>query len=102
MDAEKINIGKKKKRRWVFAALRVALALAIAFCISQLQLDYIEGFFFDLRIRTRPEPKTSGQIALIAIDTKTEEVLKRLPEASDFSLLFKQLEGSKPRHVLYA
>jgi signal transduction histidine kinase len=96
------NIGTKRKRRWVFAGLRVALALAIAFFICQLQLDYIEGFFYDLRIRVRPEPKTSGQIALIAIDTKTQEVLKRLPEAADFSLVFKQLETSNPRHVLYA
>ena len=92
----------KLNRQWVFAGLRVALALLIAFFICQLQLDSIESLFYDLRVRARPTPQTSGQIVLISIDTKTQEVLKRLPEASDITKLLKQLELGMPRHILFA
>lgn len=90
------------KKRWLFASLRVLLALGIAFFICQIQLDYFESMFYDLRVRLRPSTATSEKIVLINIDIKTQEMLKRLPEANDHAQLFKQLLLSQPRKVLYA
>lgn len=91
----------KRKRRWLFAALRIGLAIGLAIIISQFRLNYLEGFFYDMRVRTRPAPHTSGQIVLVTIDTKTQEQLRRLPNADDFVRLFNQLHKSSPRQVLY-
>ena len=91
----------RNKRRLLFAALRIGLAIGLAVFIFQLRLDYLEGFFYDLRVRTRPVPQTSGQISLVTIDTKTQEQLRRLPEADDFVRLFNQLHKASPRQVIY-
>jgi hypothetical protein len=89
------------KRRWLFASMRVLLALGIAFFICQIHLDFLESFFYDLRVRARPTPPTSGKIALIVIDANTQELLKRMPEAIDHIQLFKNLALGHPRKVLY-
>lgn len=91
----------QSKKRWLFAGLRVFLALGIAFFICQIELDYIESLFYDLRVRLRPAPPLSGHVVLINIDTKTQELLKRAPEANDHSQMFKQLALGHPRKVLY-
>lgn len=98
---ERNTLKKNQKRRWLFGSLRILLALGIAFFICQIQLDYIESLLFDMRVRSRPAPDTSGLISIINIDTKTQEALKRLPEAADHTLLFKQLAKANPLRVLY-
>ncbi|MEQ1664978.1 MAG: CHASE2 domain-containing protein, partial [Bdellovibrionales bacterium] len=95
----KISAGRRPK---LFAALRVLLAAGIGLFICQLNLDYIESLFYDIRVRTRPAPQTSGKIALINIDTKTQERLKRQPEALDIAFFLRQLAESKPAQIIYS
>ncbi len=90
-----------KKRTWIFNILRSALALCLAFFLVQIQLDYIESFFYDVRVRLRPAPMTSGRIATVALDIKTQEELKTSPEAKHHIELFKQLQKAKPKAVVY-
>ena len=92
---------RKQKRAWLFAGLRVLLALGIAFFICQLELHYFESLLYDLRVRTKPTPKISDQIVLIKIDNKTQELLKRTPEALDHESLFEILGQAKP-HIVVA
>ena len=98
---ERENVIPKSKRKWLFSTLRMVLALGIAFFICQIQLDYIESVFYDLRMRFRPAPESSGRIVIIDIDPKTQEKLRRLPEAHDHTLLFNQLAKSNAKKVLY-
>ena len=98
MKSEK---SKKSKRRWLFAALRIGLAIGLAVLIFQFRLSYFEGFFYDMRVRTRPAPATSGNIVLVTVDQKTQEDLQRLPDANDFVKLFNRLARAKPRRVVY-
>lgn len=90
-----------QKRVWFFTSLRVVLALAIAFFLCQIQLDFIESYTYDLRVRLRPTPKTSGHVQTIVIDTKTQEDLKRMPEALDFVKFFDELAKAGPKAVMY-
>lgn len=90
-----------QKRVWFFTTLRVVLALAIAFFLCQIQLDYIESYTYDLRVRLRPTPDTSGHVQTIVIDTKTQEDLKRMPEALDFVKFFDELAKASPKAVVY-
>lgn len=89
------------KKRVVFSWLRILLALGIAFFICQIQLDYLESVFYDWRVQLRPTPPISKQIAIINIDLKTQENLKRLPEAIDYLPFFKHLALSNPKKVIY-
>ncbi|MCB0349971.1 MAG: CHASE2 domain-containing protein [Bdellovibrionales bacterium] len=89
------------KKRWLFTGLRLLLALGIAFFICQIQLDYLESMFYDLRVRLRPTPATSNKIVIVNIDIKTQEMLKRLPDANDTTQLFKQLNLARPKKILY-
>jgi signal transduction histidine kinase len=89
------------KRSWTYTFLRVGLALGIAFFISQINLDYMESFFYDLRVRLRAQPSYSNQIVLLTIDNKTQEYLKRMPEAKDHTALFNQLSEHKPEQIAY-
>src|SRR5690606_31462074 len=90
-----------QKRRFLWAGLRMALALGIAFFICQVQLDFLEALFYDLRVRMRPVPKSSERISLILIDKHTQEELKRMPEALDYVKLFNGLKNGEPLKVLY-
>jgi signal transduction histidine kinase len=89
------------KRRWLFASLRIFLALGIALFICQIELDYLESMFYDMRTRLRPAPKSSGHIAIINIDTKTQELLMRMPDANDHVKLFRQLARTNAKKILY-
>lgn len=90
-----------KKRTWIFNLLRVSLALGVAFFLVQIQMDYIEAFFYDMRVRLRPTPSVSERVATIAIDVKTHEEIKHSPEASDHIELFRRLQEANPKAVVY-
>ena len=67
----------------------------------QIQLNYIEAFFYDMRVRLRPAPVTSQRVTTIAIDVETQGKLKHIPEAQDYILLFQQLQKAQPKAVIY-
>jgi signal transduction histidine kinase len=90
-----------KRRPWVFTTIRVAIALGIALVLMQIELDSMEAFFYDLRVRARPTQPVSDQIVTIGIDSKTLEELKRRPDARDHVMFFERLQVSDPKAVLY-
>jgi signal transduction histidine kinase len=89
------------KRALLFNALRVFLALSIAFFLCQIQLDFLESYTYDLRVRMRPTPSVSGNIETVTIDNKTQESLKRMPEALDYVKFFDELAKAQPKAVIY-
>lgn len=91
----------KFSRPFLFSALRIGLALGIAVILCQIQLDYIESFTYDLRVRLRPTPPVSGHVQTLIYDTRTQEILKRAPDALDYIKLFQKLAEAKPAAVLY-
>ncbi|HVK62279.1 MAG TPA: ATP-binding protein [Bdellovibrionales bacterium] len=99
-----LNQSPKPKRDasyYTFAFIRVALALSIAFIISQFRFDYIEALFYDARVRFTPAPQTSGKIELIAVDPLTVEKNRRVPSAVDHLQLLETVTSANPRAIIY-
>lgn len=88
-------------RQDLVRVIRVAFALGIAFAVSQFNLDYLESWTYDLRVRFQKITPPSGNIELVAIDTSTLKELGRDPHATDHTLLLKNLAKLKPRAVIY-
>lgn len=90
-----------KRKGLIFNGIRMLLAIGIAFFLVQIQFDSIEAFFYDMRVRISPVTAPSGKVATIAIDVKTQEQLRRTPEAKDYLSIFKKLADAKPLAVVY-
>ncbi len=88
-------------KRLTFLALRVGLALALAVFIWQIKLDYLESYFYDLRVRLRPAPETSGHVVLVMIDPMTVEKLKGAPTLSYHADFLKKIKSAKVNSLLY-
>ncbi len=80
---------------------RIGLALCLGYFISQLKLDYIESFLYDLRVRTQPYHATQNEIVLVMISPKTVEKTKGPPKASDHRIVLDNLLKLNPRSVIY-
>ncbi|HRO67380.1 MAG TPA: CHASE2 domain-containing protein, partial [Pseudobdellovibrionaceae bacterium] len=85
----------------VLSAARVAVALALAFLIFQIRLDYLESVLYDARMRLRPAPTASGHVETILINPKTIEALKGAPGLADHGLFLERLASVEPKAVVY-
>ncbi|MFZ3230853.1 MAG: CHASE2 domain-containing protein [Pseudobdellovibrio sp.] len=90
---------------WQQLALRIVFALIASTVISFLKLDYIESYFYDLRVIINTElglskPKKS-EVVLVKIDSKTVEQFKGFPDYQDHSDFLNQLIMLQPRFVIY-
>jgi signal transduction histidine kinase len=92
---------KKSRNKFLIIGIRVVVAIAISAVLTALRFDYIESFFYDLRIHFRPQPKPSGQIEMILVDAKTIQEFKSVPGFKDHTLLLQKLAQSTPAAVVY-
>ena len=83
------------------SVLRLALALTLAFFITQIKLDFIESFLYDLRVRLRPAPPISEQVSMVMIDEATVQSLKREPEAIDLKNLIEKIQAEHPLAIVF-
>jgi hypothetical protein len=81
--------------------LRLIFAFAVAFLISQLNLEYIESWFFDLRIRARISQKNTENIQLIYITPATIQKLKGMPDSEYHNVILKKLISSGAKAIVY-
>lgn len=90
---------------WKQVAVRVVFALMAAAVISFLKLDYLESYFYDLRVTLKADlglaKATNPPIALITIDNKTVETLKGFPDFKTHSEFLNKLFTLEPRFVIY-
>lgn len=77
------------------------ISLLIGFAISNLKLDYLEYYFFDLRQRSAPEAPLSQKIHLIFNDAKTIATLQGEPDYLKYSELIDKIESKNPRYVIF-
>ncbi len=92
---------KVENRKTLIRIIPILLAVAIAVVICQFRFDFIESFLFDARIRLKPTSNISNKIQTIAIDPKTVDSLKRVPNVRDHLELLKQLQIAQAEVVIY-
>lgn len=86
---------------WIYRSIRIAFALAIAGIISQIQVDYLEALFYDLRVAYKPISPKSGHVEIISIDAATLRELQKDPDANDHIAFLQALKKAEPRAVVY-
>lgn len=79
---------------------RLVFAIAITALLSQFTFDYLESFFYDIRVRIRPAPQPTGHIETVVIDPKTIEVLGRAPNANDLRLFIERVNSVAPHAIV--
>nr|BFD60844.1 hypothetical protein CKG001_29510 [Bdellovibrio sp. CKG001] len=72
----------------------------MTFALSQLNLDYIESLFYDLRFRTKPTSSTSDNIQLVLFDTKSSGELKSSMRAEHLLNALENIKSYNPRYIL--
>lgn len=97
-DAAGTNRGK---RGFLWSALRAALAVAIAFFISGIKLDFIESYFYDIRMRLRPAPVSTDAVRLVMLTPTSIERLRGTPDFTIHADLLARLESVRPRAIVY-
>lgn len=90
-----------KKGDYKAIALRFIFALGISFFVAQTNLDYLESFLYDLRVRSKFLNSTSGNIELIYITPQTVQLFKGFPSAKDQESLLQGLLAGGTKAVVY-
>jgi signal transduction histidine kinase len=90
-----------RKRDYFFQTLKVSLGLVIAFILCQFPLYYLEFYGYDLMHRLRPATPPSGQVAIVAIDSRTLGQLNRPPHLNEHTEVLRKIYLERPRAVIY-
>ncbi|MNJ99902.1 Sensor protein SrrB [compost metagenome] len=90
-----------KKSLNVTSMLRLVLALGIAFLVIQINLDSIESYLYDLRVKTKLITPSSEKIHLIYITPETVQKYKGLPSSVQQVKLLEKLVAAQPRAIVY-
>ncbi len=89
------------KFKFLSKSLRYILAFATAFLVSQINLDYIEAFFYDLRVKYRVAPEVSGDIIQVITDSKTVEQFRGVPGFDVHQLVLEKIKSKNPYAIVY-
>lgn len=97
---EKTSTSSGKGRQISLVALRIVFASVVAVFLSQINLDYLEAYLYDLRIRFTPTSQVSGNINLVLFDQKSVQGLKSDLKASILTDLIEKVRVENPRYII--
>lgn len=97
---ENISSASDKRRQLGMLSLRILFASIAAVLLSQINLDYLEAYLYDLRTRLTPASSPSGQIHLVLFDQKSVEGLKTDLKPSVLVDLVKKVYEQHPRYIV--
>lgn len=90
---------------WQQLTLRFVFAFFAAAVISFLKLDYLESYFYDLRVTMNANlglaNPANPQVVIVRIDNKSVETLNGFPDFKMHSDFLNKLIVSEPRFVIY-
>lgn len=80
--------------------IRIGFAIVISIMICQFPLDFLEGYFYDMRIQFKPASPVSDLIQTVVVDQETLRALQRDPHAPDHIIALKNLLAAGPRNIV--
>ena len=89
-----------RKKGYSLIALRILFASVTSLMLSQVQLDFLESYFYDLRIRGTPAPLHSDHLSLVLFDQKSVQGLKSDLTAGILLQLIEKIEQKQPKYLL--
>lgn len=81
--------------------LRLVLALGIAFLVVQINLEGVESYLYDLRVKTKLFTPSSDKIHLIYITPATVQKYNGLPSSTVQAELLTKLISVNPKALVY-
>jgi signal transduction histidine kinase len=94
-----------KYPKWLQLTVKILFALLASAIVSSFKLDFIESYFYDLRVRTESilgfHKIEIPQIVLIHITSHTVERYQGFPKYKDHTDFLSKIENQKPRYILY-
>ncbi len=82
-------------------ALRMLFAVGISFFIAQTNLEYIESYLYDLRVRAKIGDTVSDNVELIYITPQTVQLYKGFPSAKEQIALLQALATHRTKAIAY-
>lgn len=81
--------------------LRICFALGMAFIVSQINLDYVESYLYDLRVRARLTSPSAPNTELVYVLPSTILKYKGMPKASVQTLMLSRILAQNPKAIVY-
>lgn len=81
--------------------LRIFFATAVTFLIAQVNLEYVESWFFDLRVKTKVSISQPEKIELIYITPTTVQKHNGLPSANNQDQVLQKILAAGAKAVVY-
>lgn len=89
-----------KKVSWKFWLLKIVFALGAAISLNYFQLESIESWLYDQRVRLSPSTAISDHFQLVVINEETFKAQQRFPSINDFRIALEHILESAPQAVL--
>ncbi|UOF00905.1 CHASE2 and HATPase_c domain-containing protein [Bdellovibrio reynosensis] len=89
-----------QRRQLAMLLLRVLFASVFAFLISQTNLDYLESYLYDLRVRFAPAEEVSENIELVLYDQKSVENLKTNLDLNVLGKIVSAVAKDQPKYIM--
>lgn len=89
-----------KKLSWKFWLLKVIFALAAAITLNYFQLESIESWLYDLRVRISPTTAISPRFQLLVINEETFRENQKYPSIEDFRKVLEHILKNEPVVVM--
>lgn len=96
-----MNSPQASKQTWQSLGLRALLALGIAVLMMQVNLDYLESYLYDIRVRSTALSTPEGPLEIIYINQETIQNNKGFPSASIQQKLLEKLKSAGALAVIY-
>lgn len=90
----------KDNNSWLKDLAKACFGIIVGYGITFLNVEYLESYLYDLRVRLKPQTEMSGTIEMIVASDKTQALLGHAPEFSDYNRLLEKLSKSSPRMVI--
>jgi signal transduction histidine kinase len=88
------------KRRAIWAISKGLFAIAITAALFQVNLNYLEGYLYDLRVRFKPATPISAPIELVLLDKPSVEKFKSDLTADILGKVLDKVRASNPRYIV--
>lgn len=89
-----------RRKQAALIGLRLLIALGFSIVLSYVQLNYVESFFYDLRVKTKITSPSSGKIELVLFNSQSAEKLKSNLSASLLTSLLEKIRQQEPRFII--
>lgn len=89
-----------KKRNYKALGLQIIASLGISFLLAQIDLQYVESYFYDLRVRFKALSSHTENIQLVYVTPETIQKFTGFPSAHLQDEVLKKILSTNPKAIV--